>query len=59
MSVARCPYAQGLRTTSEKAFLADKPDNLTIWTQSPVARIALDGKNAVGVETIGGILGIF
>jgi choline dehydrogenase-like flavoprotein len=42
----------GLRTTSASAYLAArKPHNLTIWTESSVARVILDGKRAIGVET--------
>ncbi|RFU28667.1 hypothetical protein B7463_g7687, partial [Scytalidium lignicola] len=44
----------GLRTTSASANLQSTPDNLTIWTNSPVAKVVLDGKKAVGIETLSG-----
>ncbi|KAL7916227.1 GMC oxidoreductase [Trichoderma velutinum] len=44
----------GLRVTADSAYLSDVPPNLTIKTESPVARILFDGKKAIGVELIGG-----
>jgi choline dehydrogenase-like flavoprotein len=44
--------ANGKRTTAVDLLL-DAPDNLVIITDSPVRRILLQGKKAVGVETQG------
>lgn len=44
----------GLRVTADSAYLSDKPPNLTIKTESPVARILFSGKTAIGVELISG-----
>ncbi|GFF28304.1 alcohol dehydrogenase [acceptor] [Aspergillus udagawae] len=41
---------KGLRTTAVD-LLSDAPDNLFIVTDSPVQRVILDGKTAIGVET--------
>jgi choline dehydrogenase-like flavoprotein len=41
---------QGLRITAASAYLKEKPDNLTIKTNSQVARIIFEVKKAVGVE---------
>jgi hypothetical protein len=49
---AGCMY-HGARTTSS-AYLVDAPDNLTIITDSPGAKVLMDGKKAIGVRTIGG-----
>ncbi|KAH8807712.1 glucose-methanol-choline oxidoreductase [Xylogone sp. PMI_703] len=44
----------GLRTTSSSAHLRSATDNLTVWTNTQVTKIVLDGKKAVGVETLDG-----
>ncbi|KAL7947742.1 GMC oxidoreductase [Trichoderma barbatum] len=44
----------GLRVTADSAYLSDVPPNLTIKTESPVARILFDGKTAKGVELVNG-----
>jgi choline dehydrogenase-like flavoprotein len=41
---------QGLRITAASAYLREKPDNLTIKTNSQVARVIFEVKKAVGVE---------
>jgi choline dehydrogenase-like flavoprotein len=41
---------KGLRTTAVD-LLSDAPDNLFIVTDSPVQRVILEGKTAIGVET--------
>lgn len=52
MSVLISSAHKGLRSTSGD-LLAKLPDNVTIKTGSPVQRIILDGKRAVGVEANG------
>lgn len=49
---ASCLY-QGARTTAA-AYLKDATGNLTIVTDSPSAKILMDGKKAIGVKTIEG-----
>ncbi|RFU30761.1 hypothetical protein B7463_g5582, partial [Scytalidium lignicola] len=45
----------GLRTTSASAHIhSEKPDNLIIWTNAQVAKIVLEDKKAVGIETTDG-----
>ena len=46
--------ANGYRTTSASANLKDKPENLLIWTEATVKRIAFDGLRAIGVELVDG-----
>jgi hypothetical protein len=41
---------QGKRTTAAD-LLVDAPGNLSIVTDTPVERVILDGKMAVGVDT--------
>lgn len=48
-----CIY-EGKRITSASSYLADRPGNLTILTDSGVASILFEGKRAVGVQTIDG-----
>lgn len=43
-------YANGLRTTSATAHLANLPGNLAVWEYSPVNKLLFNGKQAVGVE---------
>lgn len=43
---------EGLRTTAVD-LLADAPENLVTVTDSPVQRVILEGKKAIGVETNG------
>lgn len=43
---------QGVRATAADLIL-NAPDNLTILTESPVHRVIMQGKKAVGVETKG------
>ena len=50
-------YANGYRTTSASAHLAKIPDNLTVWTNSPVARLLLKGKKVIGIEDVGRLRG--
>lgn len=49
---AACMY-KGVRTTAS-AYLEDAPNNLTILTNSPLAKVLLSGKKAIGVKTING-----
>jgi choline dehydrogenase-like flavoprotein len=44
---------KGSRTTAS-AYLEDAPSNLTIMTNSPVAKVLLSGKKATGIKTIDG-----
>ncbi|OAP65277.1 hypothetical protein AYL99_01249 [Fonsecaea erecta] len=46
--------SNGLRTTAASAFLADRPFNLSVWTDAVVTRILFSGKTAVGVELADG-----
>ena len=46
--------SRGIRQSSAIAYLRDKPNNLTIKTHSQIARIVMDGKRAVGVQTLDG-----
>jgi choline dehydrogenase-like flavoprotein len=41
---------QGLRVTAASAYLKEKPENLTIKTNSEVSRVIFEAKKAVGVE---------
>ena len=41
---------RGLRITAASAYLQEKPVNLTVKTNSKVARVIFKGKKAVGVE---------
>ncbi|KAF1987710.1 GMC oxidoreductase [Aulographum hederae CBS 113979] len=41
--------SKGMRSTSAIAFLSNPPKNLTIVTDSPVEKLLLEGKKAVGV----------
>lgn len=52
MSVLINTAAGGLRSTSRDLF-TPRPENLTILSDSPVQRILLDGKRAVGAESNG------
>jgi choline dehydrogenase-like flavoprotein len=54
ISVVPLTAGDGQRFSSEKAFLQSRPQNLTIWTFSQVARILFNGKTAVGIETVEG-----
>jgi choline dehydrogenase len=45
---------QGIRQSSAIAYLRDRPANLTILTGRHVARIMLDERRAVGLETVAG-----
>ncbi|OZJ03665.1 hypothetical protein BZG36_03527 [Bifiguratus adelaidae] len=59
MSLATVSSGDGLRFISASAYLADKKlENLTIWTNTRVARVILEGKTAVGVETTSGLKGM-
>lgn len=49
---ATCAY-RGSRTTAS-AYLEDAPSNLTIVLNSHIAKVLMEGKKAVGVETIEG-----
>jgi len=49
-SVAQFNITGGERITSPGAFLKTIPDTLTLWTETEVNKIVLDGKKAVGVE---------
>ncbi|KAJ5112230.1 hypothetical protein N7532_000275 [Penicillium argentinense] len=53
MSVLINSAYQGLRSTAEDLVKNDKQNNLTITTASPVQRVLLEGKKAVGVEANG------
>ncbi|CAK1366760.1 unnamed protein product [Cercospora beticola] len=44
----------GLRSTATKAYLENAPHNLTIMTETTVARVILDGTKAIGVRTANG-----
>lgn len=44
---------KGSRTTAS-AYLEDAPSNLTIMTNSPVAKVLLSGKKPTGIKTIDG-----
>lgn len=49
---ASCLY-KGARTTAT-AYLKDAPQNLTVVTDAPGAKVLMDGKKAIGVKTIDG-----
>ena len=53
MAVCQVSALDGRRTTASDAFLYSPPTNLTIMTNSPVAKIVFDqgSLKAVGVET--------
>ena len=46
--------SRGVRQSSAIAYLGRRPKNLTVLTRRHVARLVLDGRRAVGVETTGG-----
>jgi choline dehydrogenase-like flavoprotein len=48
-----CIY-KGVRVTASTAYLTDPPQNLTIVSNAQVQKIILEGKVAVGVQTIDG-----
>ncbi|KAK9783377.1 hypothetical protein SCARD494_13196 [Seiridium cardinale] len=48
-----CIY-KGIRVTSSSAYLTDPPSNLKIITDAHIEKIILDGKVAVGVQTVDG-----
>lgn len=43
-------YANGRRTTSATAHLANLPENLIVWRNSWVSKLLFEGKLATGVE---------
>ncbi|MBT6531994.1 MAG: choline dehydrogenase [Marinovum sp.] len=56
--VARCDstVSRGVRQSSAIAYLKRAPKNLTTLTGRHITRIVMDGKRAVGLETLGGEL---
>ena len=46
--------SRGVRQSSAIAYLSQRPKNLTVLTRRHVARLVLDGRRAVGVETTDG-----
>ena len=54
MGVSPSTASNGTRVTAASAFLEPKPENLTIKINTPIARVLLEGKRAVGVEAING-----
>ncbi|MEM8732023.1 MAG: GMC family oxidoreductase N-terminal domain-containing protein [Pseudomonadota bacterium] len=54
--VARCDstVSRGVRQSSALAYLKRPPKNLTILTGQQIARITMEGRRAVGVETLSG-----
>jgi choline dehydrogenase-like flavoprotein len=57
MGIPPVAASNGYRTTSATANLQNKPDNLTIWTSSPVAKVIFLGTRATGVQLIDGRTG--
>lgn len=45
---------EGRRLTASIAYLSQPPSNLTIWTDSAVAKVLLTGQKATGVKTTDG-----
>lgn len=43
-------YANGHRTTSATAHLANVPENLIVWKNSWVSRLLFEGKLVNGIE---------
>jgi choline dehydrogenase-like flavoprotein len=54
MGVSPSTASKGTRVTAASTFLEPKPENLTIKINTPIARVLLEGKRAVGVEAING-----
>lgn len=54
MGMSNVCIHKGQRITSASSYLAERPPNLTILTDSGVARILFEGKRAVGVQTTDG-----
>jgi choline dehydrogenase-like flavoprotein len=53
--MAPTSYSNGLRSTASTSYLSSPPSNLSIITDSPVAKILFDNsKKAVGIQTIAG-----
>jgi choline dehydrogenase-like flavoprotein len=57
LGVAVCPTtaSKSRRSTAASTFLEPAPANLTVKTNSPVAKVLLEGKKAIGVETLDGV----
>jgi choline dehydrogenase-like flavoprotein len=47
-------YSKDGRTTSANAHLIGAPDNLTVWTASPVHKLLFEGQKVIGIETEAG-----
>lgn len=45
---------KGVRQSSAIAYLASKPDNLTIFTGQHVSKVRIEGTRAVGLDILGG-----
>ena len=54
MGLAPSSFHKGCRTTASSAYLRSIPSNLSISTNTEVARILFEGKTAIGVQTVSG-----
>lgn len=52
MGVSPHTLHKGRRVTAASAYLAEVPSNLTILTDHCVTRVIMEGKKAIGVETM-------
>jgi hypothetical protein len=59
ISIFPASYFDGKRTTSANAHLPYAPNNLIVWTDSPVVQVLFSGKRAVGIELENGNQGKF
>jgi hypothetical protein len=50
-------FGNGHRITSATAHLAEKPENLTIWTNLLVVRLLFKGRKVIGVKCVSGLQG--
>jgi hypothetical protein len=57
VAIANISIGSGQRSTAEKAFLRDLPENLTIWTGNQVTKVIIEGGTAIGVQTVHGKIG--
>jgi hypothetical protein len=58
VAISNASIGIGERSTASGAFLNNHPNNLTIWTDSQVAKILIEDNAAVGIELINGTTGI-
>lgn len=58
VAISNISMGDGKRSTAATAFLKDLPDNLTIWTDSHVAKVIIEESTVIGVQLVDGKIGI-